>query len=118
MYSFPSDVESYDVMYQYGIEFDGKRLNFLNAYNAKKLISNERKDVNAVKRDLNSKLSFAEKTGILPPSTLNHKVGTSIEPPNELVDNSIPVGSKIGGKRKKRGVVGGKKKKNKRFDFL
>jgi hypothetical protein len=118
MYSFPSDVESYDVMYQYGVEFDGRRLNFLNAYNANKLISNEKKDITQMKRNLNPKLNFATKTGILPPSLLNSKVGNSIEPPNELVDNSIPVGSKSGGKRKKRGVVGGKKKKTKRFDFL
>jgi hypothetical protein len=118
MYAFPSDSESYDVMYQYGIEFNGRNLNFLNAYNAKKITSKERKEISEVKRNLNQKLTYAERYGILPPDSLNNKVGTSIEAPNELVDNSVPVGSKVGGRRKKRtGVIGGKKKK-KHFDFL
>lgn len=117
MFAFNGDEESFDVMYQYGIEYNGRQLNYLNAYNALEMIKHNESIDKMVKTDYSAKLAYGEKTGTIPQDILNNQLGIAVKPPQPDVNVPITNGDQtrtVGGYKKK----GGKKKPKRRFDFL
>lgn len=118
-YQYPGDEENYIVLYQYGIEYNGSRINFLN-YHQYNMMSSENKLLEAgVKNEFIHKLDSSKRTGIIPDDIFNKTQGLAFK----NIDSDVSVESSnktIGGrtsstyKNKKETA----KKKPRKFSFL
>lgn len=128
MYLFPGDESSFQSFPEYGVEWSGNQLGFINAYNKLKMQNDMEQTKAMVEKEYNKNIAYGEKTGTIPPQMLNNELGID---ENELGQSKLnqllsQLGLNKENKKQEDSVMGGrnrsyggkKKKHHRTFDFL